>query len=170
MIASDGSRAVSGRESMSSPARTSSRSVPAWTTSRFDPDMKGGGETLVEDAVTPPPAPIVPTPPRVNRLRRRAYELVGVALLGYLVVAYVLMPRFWTRYARRHPALEDIPGVTRTAEGTDGDPLNVACIGTKAPLMRAMVEARWYPADPLTVRSCLEIAEATVLKRPYDDA
>ena len=36
--------------------------------------------------------------------------------------------------------------------------------------MRAMVAARWYPADPLTLRSCLEIAEATVLKRPYDDA
>ena len=33
-----------------------------------------------------------------------------------------------------------------------------------------MLAAKWYPADPLTLRSCLEIAEATVLKRPYDDA
>ncbi len=33
-----------------------------------------------------------------------------------------------------------------------------------------MVEAHWYPADPLTLKSCLEIAEATVLKRSYDDA
>ena len=32
-----------------------------------------------------------------------------------------------------------------------------------------MVAAKWYPADPLTFESCLEIAEATVLKRPYDD-
>ena len=33
-----------------------------------------------------------------------------------------------------------------------------------------MIAAKWYPADPLTLRSCLEIAEATVLKRPYEDA
>jgi hypothetical protein len=33
-----------------------------------------------------------------------------------------------------------------------------------------MVAAKWYPADPLTLRSCLEIAEASVLKRPYDAA
>lgn len=118
----------------------------------------------------PPPAPIDPTPPRGHRLRRRAYRIVGGALLAYLLAAYVLAPLLWTRYARRHTALEDIPGVTRTAYGTDGDPLNVAYIGTKAELMRAMVEARWYPSDPLTLRSCLEIAEATVLKRPYDDA
>jgi hypothetical protein len=29
--------------------------------------------------------------------------------------------------------------------------------------------AKWYPADPLTLRSCLEIA-ASVLKRPYEEA
>jgi hypothetical protein len=123
----------------------------------------------VEDAVTPPD-PIVPTPPRVHRVWRRACTIGGGALLAYLLVAYVVMPALWTRYARRHPALENLPGVTRTADGTAGDPLNVAYIGTKAQVMRAMVEARWYPADPLTLRSCLEIAEATVLKRPYDDA
>jgi hypothetical protein len=37
-------------------------------------------------------------------------------------------------------------------------------------LKKAMVNAHWYPADPLTFRSCLEIAEASVLKRPYDAA
>jgi hypothetical protein len=91
-------------------------------------------------------------------------------LLTYLVAAYVLLPLFWTGYARRHPGLEDVPGVTRTGDGTDGDPLNVALVGPKEQLMRAMVAARWYPADPLTLRSCLEIAEATVLERPYDVA
>src|SRR4029453_2358482 len=30
--------------------------------------------------------------------------------------------------------------------------------------------AQWHPADPLTLRSCLEIAAATVFERPYDDA
>src|SRR5713101_4977487 len=33
-----------------------------------------------------------------------------------------------------------------------------------------MLAAKWYPADPLTLRSCLKIATATVLKRTYDDA
>jgi hypothetical protein len=46
----------------------------------------------------------------------------------------------------------------------------VALIGTKAEVMKIMVAAKWYPADALTLHSCLEIAEATVLKRPYDEA
>jgi hypothetical protein len=33
-----------------------------------------------------------------------------------------------------------------------------------------MLAAKWFPADPLTFRSSLEIAEASVLKRPDDDA
>jgi hypothetical protein len=124
----------------------------------------------VENADTPPAAPTAPTPPRAGRRWRRAALVAGGALAAYLVVAYVVMPLARTEYARRHPGLEDVPGVTRTGDGTDGDPLNVAVVGTKGQLMRAMVAARWYPADPLTLRSCLEIAEATVLKRPYDDA
>jgi hypothetical protein len=43
-------------------------------------------------------------------------------------------------------------------------------IGTKAELMRIMLAAKWHPADALSFRSCLEIAEATVLKRPYEGA
>jgi hypothetical protein len=46
----------------------------------------------------------------------------------------------------------------------------VALIATEKQLKTIMIAAKWYPADPLTLRSCLEIAEATVLKRPYDDA
>ncbi len=114
--------------------------------------------------------PTVSPPPRSRRLRKRAYMVVGIAALSYVVTAYLVMPLLWSRYARRHPTLEDIPGVTRTGDGTDGDPLNVALIGTKAEVMRSMVAAKWFPADPLTLKSCLEIAEATVLKRPYDDA
>ena len=91
-------------------------------------------------------------------------------LLVYLVVAYLLLPLVLKRYARRHPSLENVPNVTHTGAGTVGDPLNVALVGTKAEVMTLMVAAHWYPANPLTLRSCLEIAEATVLKRPYDEA
>jgi hypothetical protein len=96
--------------------------------------------------------------------------VVVVSLLAYLAAAYLIAPTLWGRYARRHPSLEDIPGITHTSEGTPGDPLNVALIGTKTDVMKIMVAAKWYPADGLTLRSCLEIAEATVLKRPYDEA
>jgi len=93
----------------------------------------------------------------------------GVLLL-YVAVAYLLLPVLWTRYAYRHPALEDTPGITYAADGIPGDPLNVALIGAKAEIIRIMLAARWSPADPLTLRSCVEIAAATILERPYDDA
>jgi hypothetical protein len=109
-------------------------------------------------------------PPKRHRLRKRLLRLAVVLLLAWLIVAYLLLPALWKRYAKRHPALEDIPGITHTAAGIPGDPLNVALIGTRAQVMKIMVAAKWYPANPLTLESCLEIAEATVLKRPYDAA
>jgi hypothetical protein len=96
--------------------------------------------------------------------------LLGGFLLVYLAMAYLLVPAFWTRYAHRHPALGDLPGITHTANGIPGDPINVALIGTKADLVKIMLAAGWFPADPLSLRSCLGIAEASLLRRSYDDA
>jgi hypothetical protein len=93
-----------------------------------------------------------------------------ILLLIYLTVAYIIMPFGWKRYTRRHPSLEDIPKITHTASGIPGDPLNVALIGTENEVKKIMLAAKWYPADPLTLKSCLEIAEASVLKRPYEAA
>jgi hypothetical protein len=91
-------------------------------------------------------------------------------LLAYLAAAYLLLPALWTRYTHRHPKMEDLPGITYTANGIPGDPINVALIGTKADLIKIMLAAKWHPADPLSLKSCLEIAEASVFKRSYDDA
>jgi len=33
-----------------------------------------------------------------------------------------------------------------------------------------MLAAGWYPANPITLRSSLHIAESTIFHRPYDDA
>ena len=109
-------------------------------------------------------------PPRRWSLRKRAFVLVLGLLLLYGAVTYLIIPAVWKRYERRHPALDDVPGITHTGTGIPGDPINVALIGTKADLVKIMLAAKWYPADPLSLRSCLEIAEATVFKRPYDDA
>jgi len=107
--------------------------------------------------------------------RRMSYKRkILVALIGLLVLwgllAYLIVPALWERYAHRHPSFDDVPGITLAGDGVPGDPLNVALIGTKIDLMKIMVAAKWYPADPLSFKSCLEIAEATVLKRPYDAA
>jgi hypothetical protein len=114
----------------------------------------------------PAPAP----PLRPNQRRRHLVILVYALILGYVAVAYVLMPVFWKTYTHRHPAFDDVPNITRTGSGIPGDPLNIALIGTETEVKKIMLAAKWDPADPLTFRSCLKIAKATVLKRPYDEA
>jgi hypothetical protein len=88
----------------------------------------------------------------------------------WAVVAYLVMPAWWKRYVHRHPALDDVSGITQTADGIPGDPINVALVGTKADLVRAMIAAKWYPADPLSLKSSLEIAVDAVFKRPDPEA
>ncbi len=46
----------------------------------------------------------------------------------------------------------------------------MALVGTKTEVLKIMLAAKWYPADPLTLRSSLEIAAASVFKRSYEDA
>lgn len=97
-------------------------------------------------------------------------RLALVAIALYLAVAYLVMPLAWKGYERRHPSLEDIPGITYTGGGIPGDPLNVALIGTRSEIEAIMAAAAWRPADPLSLRSDLQIAEATIAKRSYDTA
>jgi hypothetical protein len=96
--------------------------------------------------------------------------LLALVVLVYFIVTYIVVPLGWERYTRRHTSLEDIPGITHTHTGIHGDPLNVALVGTEHEVKVIMLAAKWFPADPLTLRSCWHIADATVLKRPYDDA
>ena len=77
-----------------------------------------------------PAEPMATPPAHRSRRQRLALVVVGV-LLVYLAAAYVIAPDLWKRYARRHPALEDVPGITHTGSGIPGDPINVALIGTK---------------------------------------
>jgi hypothetical protein len=119
------------------------------------------------------PSPRETTVAQVSKRRSRRKQLVMLGsglLLVWLVAAYLVMPALWTRYAHRHPSLEDIPRITHTGSDIPGDPLNVALIGTETELKKIMLAAKWYPADPLTLRSCLLIAKDTVIKRSYDDA
>ena len=111
-----------------------------------------------------------PTPVQGWSRRKKIVMLLGGLLFLWAAAAYLVLPALWKRYAHRHPSLEDVPGVTYTADGIPADPINVALIGTKTEVMKIMLAAKWYPADKLTLRSCLEIAEASVFKRRDDDA
>lgn len=106
-----------------------------------------------------------------RRLSGRKIAVLVLALVAvWFLMAYVVMPEDWKRYMQRHPSLEDVPGITHTAAGIPGDPVNVALIGTEPQLKQIMQAAKWFPADPLGIRSDLEIGVDTVLKRPDDQA
>jgi hypothetical protein len=118
---------------------------------------------------SPPNAGVSLPPPGRPRWKRLVLLLAGL-LAVYLLTAYILLPTFWKGYVRRHPSLADVPNITHTGSGLPGDPINVALIGTKAEVIKIMLAAKWHPADPLTLHSCLEIATASVFKRPDPNA
>lgn len=111
---------------------------------------------------------VEPIPQHLVR-SRAGYTLA--ALLGfYVVVAYLMMPAAWEVYARRHPKLDDVPTIVYTKSGIPGDPLNVGLIGTEVQVKKLLHDAGWHPADALSIRADLKIAEATVLDKSYPDA
>jgi hypothetical protein len=69
-----------------------------------------------------------------------------------------------------HPALAGSPRHTTTAQGRQGDAVNVAFIGTEEELHRMFAAAGWYAADPITLKTSVRIAADVVLRKPYDHA
>ena len=91
------------------------------------------------------------------------------AILIYALLAYLVLPAFWTHHEHQK-GLATLPMVTRTAQGIPGDPINVGLVGDARDVLCAMQTAGWYPADPVTLRSSIEIAGSVLLDRPYRDA
>lgn len=111
-----------------------------------------------------------PSAVKTHPLTHLVAKQAGILLMLYLAAAYLVTPLLWEEYAATHPRWADVPRVTRTGDRHPGDPLNVAIIGTETEVKRALLKAGWFPADSLTMKSCLEIAEATVLDRKYEEA
>ncbi len=103
-----------------------------------------------------------------SRLERFLLGALGV-VSAYTILAYVALPALWTHHEHQR-GLADLPIVTRTAQGIPGDPINVGLIGDRRDVLCAMQAAGWYPADPVTLRSSIEIAGSVLLDRPYRDA
>src|SRR5260370_5705228 len=101
---------------------------------------------------------------------RQRFVLARAAIaVAYRMLAYVLLPVVWTHH-EHEPGLASLPMVTRTSAGIPGDALNVGLVGVKEDVLRAMHEAGWFPADPITLRTSIEIVGSVVLDRPHHDA
>jgi hypothetical protein len=100
--------------------------------------------------------------------RQWLFIVAGFAAI-YLALAYFLLPALWQHH-EHEPGLAAMPMVTRTSSGIPGDALNVGLVGDKKDVLRAMDAAGWFAADPITLRSSLDIIGSVVLDRPYHDA
>src|SRR5580698_5929425 len=103
-----------------------------------------------------------------RKWRQWLLDFVAVAVI-YFLLAYVVLPAFWKHY-EHEPGLASLPMVTHTGTGIPGDPLNVGLVGSRDDILRAMDAAGWHPADPVTLRTSLEIVGSVVLDRPYHAA
>jgi LssY-like putative type I secretion system component LssY len=102
------------------------------------------------------------------KVRRLALVLLLLAS-GYVVVAYLVLPFAWRHYEHQKK-LDGLPMVTTTKSGIPGDAINVGMVGSLRDVVCAMRAAGWYPADPVTLRSSLEISASVLLDRPYQRA
>ena len=107
-------------------------------------------------------------PPHRSRWKHAA-QLFLFIVMAYTLLAYLILPAVWTHYEHQK-RLADLPMVTLTAQGIPGDPINVGLVGETKDVLCAMQAAGWYPADPVTLRSSIEIAGSVLVDRPYRDA
>jgi hypothetical protein len=105
----------------------------------------------------------------IRRDSRLAFTAIVIVLGVWGVLAYFLLPLTWRHYEHQK-GLAGLTMVTRNGEGIPGDPLNVGLVGSKEDVLCAMHAAAWYPADPVTLRSSIEIVGSVLLDRPYRDA
>jgi hypothetical protein len=109
-----------------------------------------------------------PAPHDRSRLQR--FLLISLlVVLVYTALAYFVLPSYWSHYEHQK-GLATMPMVTHTAQGIPGDPINVGLVGDDKDVLCAINAAGWYPADPVTLRSSIEIAGSVLLDRPYRDA
>jgi hypothetical protein len=100
---------------------------------------------------------------------RRIIVTAIFILAVYGLLAYIVLPAAWTHYEHQK-GLAGRPMVTRTAQGIPGDALNVGLVGSREDVIRAMHDAGWYPADPITLKTSIEIVGSVLLDRSYKTA
>ena len=107
---------------------------------------------------------------RVSRMHIPDIKTLLLIAFAWVLAAYLIVPKLWAMYYRRHQFYAEIDRCTQTGDGHPGDPVNIALVGDEAALVRVMLAAGWFPANPVTVASSVRIAADTVLRRPDDEA
>jgi hypothetical protein len=105
----------------------------------------------------------------LERDTRHASFIILLIVALWAIGAYGLAPFVW-RHFEHQRGLAGLTMVTYTRAGVPGDPINVGLVGSKEDVLCAMNSAGWYPADPVTLRSSIEIVGSVLLDRPYRDA
>jgi hypothetical protein len=113
------------------------------------------------------------TRPGLRLLATRLIVIVSVVAAGvacHTSLADDTRPQAPTETIDGHPALAQSPRHATTAQGHEGDAVNVALVGSDEDLHRTLAAAGWYPADPITLETSLRIAADCVLEKPYPHA
>jgi hypothetical protein len=101
--------------------------------------------------------------------RRQLLWALCALVAAYGIAAYLAAPAIWDMVTRG--SISKRPDMlTRTTDGIAGDAINVGLVGSKADVINAFVAAGWHPADPITLKSSIEIGLSVVLDRRYADA
>jgi LssY C-terminus len=95
--------------------------------------------------------------------------LFAAVIAIYVLISYLILPATWSRI-EHEPGLSKRTMVTSTAQGIPGGPINVGLIGTREDVVSAFHAAGWYPSDPVTLRTSLEIIGSVLFDRSYKDA
>jgi LssY C-terminus len=101
------------------------------------------------------------------------YSIAGLALVVlpslWFALAYGGLPRMWSHHEHKKIGQrEEI--VAYTAQDIPGDPINLRVHGEQAAIVCAFRRAGWSVADPVTVRSALQIGASVILQRAYPQA
>ena len=108
-------------------------------------------------------------PQHRRKLPHGGWIVLGI-VLGWVLVAYLVLPRMDGWKARRHPDLAAVGQLTQTGTGMPGDPLNISLVGSEEEVIRALLAAAWHPANALSFHSSVRIAVDTVFNKPDPDA
>jgi len=100
----------------------------------------------------------------------RVADWLLLSALAWGVAAYLILPRLWKLFFRYRPSVMEVDRITETSDHHPGDPVNIVLVGSDAELVQGMAAAGWLPVDPLTFWSSIRIVEASMLRRPDDDA
>jgi hypothetical protein len=112
---------------------------------------------------------VVPQNKPLSRRGRLALIFLLALVAVYVFATYIVLPFAWSHYEHQK-GLENLPMVTRTAQGIPGDPINIGLVGSHEDIAFAMQAIGWSPADPLTLRSSIAIVGSVILDRSYKDA